>query len=59
LRSRLLIILSHLTNAAAAVSPTGTPQSPPKLDQKSVDEFSQWRKEYEEWLKIAARLYAN
>jgi len=59
LRSRLLIILSHLTNAAAAASPTGTPQSPPKLDQKSVDEFSQWRKEYEEWLKIAARLYAN
>ena len=59
LRSRLLIILSNLTNAAAAASPTDGPRRPPKLDQKIVDEFSQWRKEYEDWLKIAAKLYAN
>src|SRR5215813_6135860 len=60
LRSRLLIILSKLSNAAAAASPPkdGSRQ-PPKADQKVVDEFSQWRKEYEEWLKGAAKLYAN
>ena len=60
LRSRLLIILSKLSNAAAAASPPKDgPRQPPKADQKVVDEFSQWRKEYEEWLKGAAKLYAN
>lgn len=59
LRSRLLTILSNLTNAAAAAGPAEAPQRTPKVDQKLVDEFSQWRKEYDEWLKIAAKLYAN
>ena len=45
LRTRLLLILSNLTNS-------------PK-DQKFVDEYAQWRKEYDEWLKIAAKTYAN
>jgi rhomboid protease GluP len=45
LRTHLLLILSKLTNA-------------PK-DQKFVDEYAQWRKEYDEWLKIAAKTYAN
>jgi rhomboid protease GluP len=45
LRTHLLLILSKLTNA-------------PK-DQKLVDEYAQWRKEYDEWLKIAAKTYAN
>jgi hypothetical protein len=58
LRSRLLIILSNLANAAGASSTDG-PGHPPKLDPKLVDEYSQWRKEYEDWLKIAAKMYAN
>lgn len=45
LRTRLLVILSNLANA-------------PK-DQKLVDEYGQWRKEYEEWLKGASKTYAN
>jgi hypothetical protein len=45
LRTRLLLILSNLTNA-------------PK-DQKLVDEYGQWRKEYEEWLKGASKTYPN
>jgi rhomboid protease GluP len=59
LRSRLLIILSKLANAAAAASPGDGPRRPSLLDQKLVDEYSQWRQEYEEWLKGAAKSYAN
>ena len=58
LRSRLLIILSNLANAAAA-SHTDAAGQPPKLDPKLIDEYSQWRKEYEEWLKGAAKIYTN
>jgi len=55
----LLIILSNLANAAAAASPGDGPRRPPPSDRKLVDEYEQWKKEYQEWLKIAARLYAN
>jgi hypothetical protein len=27
------------------------------LDQKLVDEYTNWRKEYDEWLKGAAKTY--
>jgi rhomboid protease GluP len=59
LRNRLLIILSNLANAAAQATPaTGSgPRRPPQLDQKLVDEYNQWRKEYEQWLKSAAKTY--
>jgi hypothetical protein len=50
LRTRLLVILSSLTNGNA---------SGQKPDQKTVDQYAQWTKEYEEWLKGAARSYAN
>lgn len=60
LRSRLLIILSNLTNAAAAASPAQNgPGRPPKLDQKLLDEYEKWKKDYEEWLKGPAKVYAN
>jgi hypothetical protein len=59
LRSRVLIILSKLANAAAAASTGDGPNSPPRLDQKLVDEYSQLRKDYEEWLKGAAKTQAN
>lgn len=59
LRDRLLVILSKLASAAAAASPP--PQNgagqPPPLEQKLVDEYADWRKEYEEWLKSAAKTY--
>jgi hypothetical protein len=48
-----LLILSKLVNAAA----TATPQAPPKVDQKVVDEYNEWRKEYDQWLKGAAKTY--
>ena len=50
LRTRLLVILSSLTNGNA---------SGQKPDQKTVDQYAQWTKEYEEWLKSAAKSYAN
>ena len=45
LRARLVTILSNLTNA-------------PK-DQKLADEYEKWKKDYQEWLKLAAKDYAN
>jgi hypothetical protein len=60
LRQQLLVILSKLTSAAAAASsdtPYG-PGRPPQLDPKLVDEYKQWGKQYNDWLKIAARSYA-
>jgi hypothetical protein len=50
LRSSLLIILSNLTN-----------ENKPgrKADQKLVDEFENWKKQYEEWLRGPAKSYAN
>lgn len=61
LRTTLLVILSKLANAAAAASPSPktSPQQPPQSDQKLVDEFNQWRKEYNEWLKGAAKTYTG
>jgi membrane associated rhomboid family serine protease len=59
LRQRLLEILSRLAAAAAEASapPENGPRRPPALDQKLVDEYTNWRKEYDEWLKGAAKAY--
>ena len=60
LRARLMVILSKLAEAAAAASPApgeNAPGRPPQLDPKLVDEFNQWRKEYDDWLKNAAKVY--
>lgn len=58
LRSKLLIILSKLAAAAAAASPSPESTSPPpKLDQQLIDEHTEWRKEYEQWLVGAAKTY--
>jgi hypothetical protein len=61
LRLRLLDILSRLASAAAGASPSAanTPGRPPQLDQKLVDEYTNWRKEYDEWLKAAAKTYTT
>jgi len=50
LRTHLLVILSNLTNAS------GTGRKP---DQKLVDEYANWKKDYEEWLRGPAKSYAN
>jgi rhomboid protease GluP len=59
LKNRLVVILSKLSEAAAAASPAQDQGAgkPAQLDQKLVDEFYEWRKEYDKWLKGAARLY--
>jgi rhomboid protease GluP len=61
LRSRLLVILLKLAAAAASPSPSpGNPAAqPPQLDQKLIDDFDEWTKEYNEWLKGAAKTYAT
>ena len=50
LRTSLLTILSSLTNANAPGR---------KPDQKLVEQYAQWTKEYKEWLKGAAESYDN
>ncbi len=50
LRTSLLTILSNVTNANAPGR---------KPDQKLVDQYAQWSKEYKEWLKGAAESYDN
>ena len=59
LRGRLLIILTNLGDAAIKANPVEGPRRPPPMDQKVRAEYEQWKKEYEEWLKVAARSYAN
>jgi len=61
LRLRLLEILSRLASAAAQASPPpeNKPGRPPVLDQKLIDEYTNWRKEYDEWLKGAAKTYTT
>lgn len=57
LRHSLLLILSKLASAAASATPGNGPQRQPNLDQKLVDEYNVWRKEYDQWLKSAAKTY--
>lgn len=59
LRNRLVVILSKVAEAKAVASPSPNEESAPaaELDQKLVDEFKQWRKEYDQWLKGAAKTY--
>ena len=55
LRTALLVILTKLADAAANASPSPNAGS---ADQKLDDtEFKQWQKEYNEWLKGAAKTY--
>lgn len=57
LRDRLVVILTKLEEAAAAASPSPNqePARPPQLDKKLDDEFKEWRKEYDVWLKEATK----
>jgi rhomboid protease GluP len=59
LRTTLLVILSKLAAAAASASPSpkNSPERPPQLDQKLIDDVKQWQKEYNAWLKGAAKTY--
>ena len=59
LRNRLLLILSKLANAVATATPANgnEPERPSNFDQKLVDEYNEWRKEYDQWLKGAAQTY--
>lgn len=61
LRNRLVAILSKMTPAEAAASPSPNqePARPMQLDPKLVEEFKEWRKEYDVWLKAAAKTYTS
>jgi hypothetical protein len=61
LRNRLVAILSKMTPAEAAASPSPNhePARPMQLDPKLVEEFKDWRKEYDVWLKAAAKTYTS
>lgn len=57
LRKRLLAILSKMTGAVAAASPTQGPGPvmPPELDQKLVAEYEQWKIDYDQWLNAGRK----
>ena len=58
LRNSLLMILSKLASAATATPANANgPVRPLDLDQKLVDEYNEWRKQYDQWLKGAAKTY--
>lgn len=61
LRNQLVIILSKLSNAAASATPMpeNGPRQPAPLDQKLIDEYGEWQKEYNKWLKGAAKTYTD
>jgi hypothetical protein len=59
LRMSLLVILSNFTEAATASTTENGPRRVPKWDQKLIDEYTKWQKEYDDWLKVAAKSYAN
>jgi len=61
LRFKVLDILSRLAAAAAEASPPPetAPGRPPVLDRKLIDEYTNWRKEYDEWLKVATKTYTG
>lgn len=57
LRNQLLTILSRLAEAVPAASPS--PDGEPQLDQKVLDEYKKWQKDYDAWLKGAAKTYTT
>ena len=58
LRSKLLIFFrSLLPRRLRQVRRLIATGRPPKLDQKLIDEYTEWRKEYEQWLVGAAKTY--
>ena len=60
-RDRLLSILTRAVSAAASATPAGDgPRVPPPLDDpKLAEEFAQWQREYDEWMKQAVPTYAG
>jgi membrane associated rhomboid family serine protease len=61
LKERVVVILTKLGQAVPAASPSATPGPvpSPQLDQKLVDEYKEWQKEYNQWLKSAAKTYTQ
>jgi hypothetical protein len=61
-QGRLLSILVRATTAVAAATPVagdGPRLQPPLEDQKLVEEFTQWKGEYDEWKKQAVQTYLS
>jgi len=60
LKERAVVILTRLAEAAAAMpspSPNQEAVSPAQLDQTLITEYKEWKKQYNEWLKDAAKSY--
>ena len=61
LKDQLVMILAKVYNAAAKASPSPGQEAdrPPPLDEKLVNEYYEWRKAYDEWLKQASKTYTH
>lgn len=57
LRDKLLSLLVRIAEAAVNASPEQEPGRPPQLDQKLIQEYEEWKKEYDQWLSVAAETY--
>ncbi|HJU94313.1 MAG TPA: rhomboid family intramembrane serine protease [Pyrinomonadaceae bacterium] len=51
LKERVLVILTELGQAAPATGPAS------QLDQKVVNEYKQWQKDFDQWFKSAVKTY--
>jgi membrane associated rhomboid family serine protease len=61
-RARLISILAQGVTAVAAATPIpgdGPRRQPPLDNPKLVEEFSQWKSEYDEWMKQAMQTYMS
>ncbi len=61
-RDRLFSILSEALKAVASTTPPvgdGPRLLPPVEDQKLIEGFAQWQREYDDWIKQAAPTYTS
>jgi hypothetical protein len=63
LKQRAVVILTKLGQAVPAASPAESPAASPEstpaqqVDQTLVDEYKEWQRDYNQWLKVAAKTY--
>lgn len=61
LRDHLISILTRAAGAAASATPVGDGprRLPPLEDEKLKEEFAQWQRDYDEWIKQVGPMYTQ
>lgn len=55
LRDRLVKIMSSVAGQVSGKTNANSTQEKIQIDQKSIDDFAAWRKDYDAWLKVASQ----